>query len=386
MSLNVNIRPLSRTPTRPRSKQTVMLAHISFVLSNLPKDASALRRAISALESEIAALDKSSGSPEYWLAGFTLLVAIGVAIEIVVLHLDHKKEMGDWHVCELIPAKPTLVKVGWEIASIILVTVGVVGELGTGLWISHLDSELRSKSAELQSDSDQLLALVIKQAGEAKDSAEAAKSAAASAKTSADDAHTVADKALSTSNAAHEAAGKALKTANAATDAAGEARKQVDAVANRAVQIDRDLQQAEYLLSARSLIDVNSFIGSLKKFNGKPVNLMSLVGDAESYFLCESLNFAMTSAEMKPTNNCGKMSPTTPVQTNIGIWGPDVPETTEFGTIIANAVYPGGAGITPRGSTPLTVVVGVKPPFTMPIPKALKTLIKKQTSEQSAKP
>lgn len=145
-----------------------MIAHLIWKLSNLPSDASALRSAISALESDIAALDKSSGSPEYWLAGFTALVAIGVVIEIVVLHLDHKKEMEEWHVCELIPAKPTLVKVGWEIASIILVTVGVVGELGTGLWISHIDGILRSKNAELRTASDHLIAFINAEAEEAK--------------------------------------------------------------------------------------------------------------------------------------------------------------------------------------------------------------------------
>jgi hypothetical protein len=77
-----------------------MIAHLIWTISNLPRDASALRSAISALQGDIASLDKSSASHGYWLACFTALVAIGVAIEIIVLRLDHDKEMADWQLYE----------------------------------------------------------------------------------------------------------------------------------------------------------------------------------------------------------------------------------------------------------------------------------------------
>jgi len=166
-----------------------MIAHLIWIFSNLPSDASALQSSISALERELATLDSRSGSWDWCLAGFTLLVAVGVGMEIIVVIKDHTAEMEEWHLCELIPKKPSLVKLGLEITSIILVTIGILGELGTGLWISHINSQLRVKSEELRSKSDQLLALVTKEAGDAKASADSAAEAASSATKDAEVAH-----------------------------------------------------------------------------------------------------------------------------------------------------------------------------------------------------
>jgi hypothetical protein len=140
-----------------------MIAHLICVLSNLPNDTSALQSSISALEREIATLDKSSGSWEWPLAGCTLVVAIGVAMEIFVVQRDHKEEMEEWHVCELVPKRPSLTKVCLEIASVVLVTAGILGELGIGLWISHINGDLRSKNSQLRTNSDQLVALLTKE-------------------------------------------------------------------------------------------------------------------------------------------------------------------------------------------------------------------------------
>jgi hypothetical protein len=174
MCRSVTIRPLNLTPKRLSNKQAVMIAHLICIPSNLPSEASALQSAISALESEIAALDKSSLSPEFWLPFFTVLVAIGVALEILVVLQDHKEDMEEWELCKLIPDKPSSRKLWLEIASVILVTVGILGELGIGLWISHINGQLRSKNAELRSISDQLVALVNSEAEEATRQAKAA--------------------------------------------------------------------------------------------------------------------------------------------------------------------------------------------------------------------
>ena len=90
-------------------------------------------------------------------------MAVGVAIEIFVVLRDHKEEMEDWHFCKLLPSKPSLGKLGLEIASVVLVVVGILGEFGVGLWISHINGQLRGKSAELRSKSDQLVALISEQ-------------------------------------------------------------------------------------------------------------------------------------------------------------------------------------------------------------------------------
>jgi len=137
------------------------------ILSTLPSAASALQSSLSVLERDIAALESQSSGLEPWLGRFTLLVAIGVALEIFVVIHDHRKEVNEWRVCELIPEGPSLIKLGIEIASIILVIAGVMGEFGVGLRISSINGQLRAKGAELRSKSDQLLAIVTQQASDA---------------------------------------------------------------------------------------------------------------------------------------------------------------------------------------------------------------------------
>src|ERR1035441_2596687 len=159
-----------------------MTAHMIWTLSTLPSAASALQSSISALERDITAKESEASGLEPWLGRFTLLVAVGVAIEIVVVILDHRKEVKEWRVSELIPEGPSLIKLGMEIASIILVIAGVMGEFGVGLNISSKNGQLRAKSAELRSKSDQLLALVTQQAGNAEDSAKGARKEADSLK------------------------------------------------------------------------------------------------------------------------------------------------------------------------------------------------------------
>lgn len=151
-----------------------MTAHMIWTLSTLPSAASALQGSISALEKDIAALESQSSGLEPWLGRYTLLVAIGVTLEIFVVIFDHRKEVGEWLFCELIPEGPSRKKLGIEIASIILVIIGVMGEFGIGLWISHINGILRSKNGELRAASDQLVALVTSDAEEAKRQANAA--------------------------------------------------------------------------------------------------------------------------------------------------------------------------------------------------------------------
>ncbi len=117
------------------------------------------------------------------LAGFTLLVAVGVMMEILVLQEDHNEEIEGWHLCKLIPNKPSLRKLGLEIVSILLVTIGILGELGVGLWVSHINGQLRIKTEELRGESDQLIVLVTQQVGDANGMAIASRQAVAQAQT-----------------------------------------------------------------------------------------------------------------------------------------------------------------------------------------------------------
>jgi len=169
--------------------------------ASLPTDASALESSISALETsisaleaEIRALDSRSVPWEHALPWFTLAVLVGVAMEWWVIRHDFREEMEAWAIFDFMgivrfPSRPSIRKLLLEITSVALILFGIFGELGIGLEIGSINSqlrgksaELRSKNAELRSKSDQLLALVTQQAGDAEDSAYSAKASATSAR------------------------------------------------------------------------------------------------------------------------------------------------------------------------------------------------------------
>jgi hypothetical protein len=109
---------------------------------------------------------------EHSLPWFTGVVALGVAMELWVIWRERRDGMEAWgRGIILPPERPSAEEFLVEIASVVLITAGILGELWIGLSITHINGQLRSKSAELRSKSDQLLALVTKQAGDAKSSA-----------------------------------------------------------------------------------------------------------------------------------------------------------------------------------------------------------------------
>jgi hypothetical protein len=204
-----------------RNNAIVIFAHLIQAASLLPTDTSALKSSISALEtsisaleSEIARLERSSIPWEYWAWFFTALVLLGVLLELWVIRHGWRDEMQEWAVWYFIgvdrfPREPSVIKLRVEIASVLLIGIGIAGELGTGVEIALINgkvrgksSELRSKGDELRSASDQLLALVTQQAGEAKDSALIAQASAETAGIEAGKAKAAAGIALSTSNKA----------------------------------------------------------------------------------------------------------------------------------------------------------------------------------------
>jgi hypothetical protein len=230
-----------------------MTAQVIWILSTLPSAASALQSSISALERDIAALESQSSGLEPWLGRFTLLVAIGVALEIFVVIHDYRKEVTEWRVSELIPERPSLIKLGIEIASIILVIVGVMGEFGVGLKISAMNGQLRAKGAELRGKSDQLLALVTQEAGDAEASAEGAAEAARTSRLEAD--------------AATKLAGKAEGKAEKVGEKADEISARLDTASQQLAKIEQRVRvqgpRWQWLEDNKS-----EFIESLKPFAG----------------------------------------------------------------------------------------------------------------------
>jgi hypothetical protein len=144
-----------------------------------------LKRSISTLESSINILEDRSAFWEKLPLWFTAAVVMGVLMELVVIWVDHRDDLEAWALTffgvHRIPTKPSRFKFWVEVVSIVLVAGGIVGELVVGVKITFINGELRSKSATLRSDSDQLLAVVTQEAGSAASSAAIAGDAASSA-------------------------------------------------------------------------------------------------------------------------------------------------------------------------------------------------------------
>jgi hypothetical protein len=165
----------------------VIFAHLIQPASNLPTDPSALESSISALESAISALESdirafesSSAHWEPWVWVFSALVVLGVVMELWVIQHDWREEMESWAIWYFMdvtrfPSRPSMQKLRVEIASVVLISIGVAGELAVGVEISHINGmirdktgEVRTKNAELRSKSDQLVALLQQQVEEEK--------------------------------------------------------------------------------------------------------------------------------------------------------------------------------------------------------------------------
>lgn len=147
-------------------------------VSILPTDASALEssisaleRATSALEIEIKTLENSSALWEYSVYGFTFLVVVGVVMELWVIRHEWRDDMEAWALANFgvlrSPGRPSIAKLAVEIGSVVLIAVGVMGELGVGIKLTYINvqirgksAELRSRNAELRTASDRLVALL----------------------------------------------------------------------------------------------------------------------------------------------------------------------------------------------------------------------------------
>jgi hypothetical protein len=182
-----------------------------------------------------------------------------------------------------------------------------------------------------------------------------------------------------------------------AIDKAGKAREKVEGVAKQAAQIDAELWQAEYLMSARRVENTEKLADELKKkFKGRDIVLMSYRGDQEGWGLCTQLWYVANSAEMKPVNECGVEDfaipgiagnpPMSALVSPLAVSGPNIQETLDIGQMLVTI------GRLPFGTTSgmlngmLMIFVGVKPPFMIGQARGVRMPTKKQTKKQSAKP
>ena len=113
-------------------------------------DASALAKAAEVLRSSIRANESFSSSLESWLYFWVSLVVLGVAIEIVLVVLEYREELEDFHRGTIhSPEKPKKLKFGVEFFAAALVVIGVAGELVIDVRVGSLQTGLRAKNEEL---------------------------------------------------------------------------------------------------------------------------------------------------------------------------------------------------------------------------------------------
>jgi hypothetical protein len=261
-----------------RGATIVTFVHLIQSASSLPTDASALESSISALERQITALESSSIPLERLLPLFTGLVALGVAMEFWVIWREYSYERGAWArgtICS--PEKPSFTQFAVAVLSVLLITGGIVGELWVGIKITSINGVLRSKNAELRSDSDQLLALVTQRAGDAAESAKIAHAEANAVKGIADEARADAKDALKKAQTAQRElahaeadAAKAQAAASRALSTADKAESHIADALQRAAKAEAELHRIN---TPRSLVHTDELIAALKPFNGTEYTL-----------------------------------------------------------------------------------------------------------------
>jgi len=268
----------------------VIFAHLIQSASNLPTDASALESSISALESvisalesEVKALERLSSPWEHSVWIFTALVVVGVAMELWVIRHEYREDRQSWALAHFgvfrSPGRPSINKLIVEVGSVLLITLGIMGELVVGIKIASINgalrgksAELRSKNAELRSKSDLLLVLVTRQAGDAKTSSQSAEGAAKGARIEAD-------------SFEKDIVSAKTQAADAESHLASALKQAADATA----ELNR-------LKSPRSVVNVETLISVLRAFKGTEYTVIGCFQDQESIDLLVQLDKVLVNA------------------------------------------------------------------------------------------
>jgi len=309
----------------------------------------------SALQTLLNNLDTSRSSLHGWLHFWTFLVVLGVALEVVFVVKEYIDQSHDFRRGIVHPPeRPSTMLFVLGMLGAGLVAMGVAGELSVDVQAGKVETEIR-KANELR------VALLSKEAGDAKTSAEDAATAASRAKSVAD----------------------------AAVIAAGKAQEKVEAVAKRAEEVDNKVTLTQFLVSARFINDPKALTERLRQFKGQSVILTSYIGDAEGWGLCTAILNIAHSAEMNATDECGRASPTTPLVSPMNVSGPNDDIVLALAGTISRAgmfgVSSGPFGNAPKPST-LVIFVGAKSPFMIGQAQPVSVPTKKQIKKQAAKP
>jgi hypothetical protein len=281
----------------------VIFAYLIHSTSNLPTDASALESAISALEREIKALESSSVPWEQSLPWFTALVALGVVMELWVIWGERREGMEAWARGTIRPPdRPSTFKFVVEVASVLFITGGIVGELWVGVKITSINGRLRTKGAELRSKSDKLLALVTQPAGHAADASSRAEDSAGKAQQKADAAAYSANRTGILANSAKADAISAQREVAEATRQTRATAAQLQDEHNKRMELEKSI--APRTISLTGLVTPQqhiSTVDALKKFSGIVVSIET-ISDWEARRAGDNLDKALHEANWSATS------------------------------------------------------------------------------------
>lgn len=173
--------------------------------------------------------------------------------------------------------------------------------------------------------------------------------------------------AVGDSTSALKQSAQSLDKSNAAEKAVEKTQRKIAAVNNRAEEIDSDLARTQYLLSARSVTNLDSLIRQLKQYKGQTVHFGSYNSEPDEAFLCYELSAAARSAGMNvPQDECGRFVPVGNPSTGVAISGPNIQQTMDLAQILLHTVDLGAGGVVSGiKATELRILVGAKPPFMM---------------------
>lgn len=206
-------------------------------------DISALDKALAILESRISGVERYVDSLEKWLWISSLAVIVGVALEVYFVIHEYKEDRETWLKGIVRPPdKPSTRVLCGEIASIVLVVLGIAGELGVGILSSNANANLRTLNNSRLDLVRQQAIEATTQAGDAKRSAKESARAASSAVSSARAAKQEAEGSMQLARGARQEADSFEKRIVSATDTATKAESNLVEAMERARRIEAQLE------------------------------------------------------------------------------------------------------------------------------------------------
>lgn len=251
----------------------------------------------SAIKILLDSLESSRSSFEAWLFWATLLVVVGVVLEVVFVVWEYREDLynfqqGIVHFQQGImhpPGAPNIWMVVFSLLGAGLIALGVSGELYIGAKIGSVETAVRKANGDRAT-------LLSKEAGDAKTSADDAAKSAQRAREQSDKAVTSASNASTLARGARQEADSFEKDIVSAKKLAADAESHLANALKQAADATAELNRIK---SPRSLTHVPELIAALKPYEGTEYVFFRVFGDEESIGLLKQIDDVLQRAEWK---------------------------------------------------------------------------------------